>query len=179
MSDPSQSNAVNKMPERNMLRAKIVEAFDGVSLAGGIGLRQADGVDDRKPDDVCRLLREGDEKDDWRRIPQDELNRYSGSLTFLDPAGMRFYLPAFLIADIDGQDINGDDQFDLLSRFIDLSDHTKRQFSQLSLRQRSVIGEYLRFIQDQPGHWLDVHKIDEALEDFWDLETQPHQDEEA
>ena len=179
MSDPFQSNSEKEVLELNILRAKVVEVFHCVSLAGGIGLRQADGIDDRKPEDVCQLLREGDEKDDWRRIPRDDLNRYSGSLTFLDPLGMRFYLPAFLIADIDGQVINSVDQFGLLSRFIDLSDHRKYQFSKLSLPQRLVIGEYLRYVQDQPGHWLDVHKIDEAIGDFWNLGAQPHENQEA
>ena len=162
MIDSSQNNPANGTQERDALRAKIVEAFHGVSLEGGIGLRQADGIDSRKSEDVCRLLREGDEKDDWSQIPQDDLDRYSGSLAFLDPDGMRFYLPAFLLADIDS------DQFDLLSRFIDLSDHSKRQFSHLSLQQRSVVADYLRYVQDQPGHWLYVHKIDYALESFWD-----------
>jgi hypothetical protein len=168
MIDSSQDNPANVTQERDALRAKIVEAFHGVSLEGGIGLRQADGIDSRKSEDVCRLLREGDEKDDWSQIPQDDLDRYSGSLTFLDPDGMRFYLPAFMLADIDQQGSNCSDQFDLLSRFIDLSDHSKKQFSLLSLQQRSVVADYLRYVQDQPGHWLYVHRIDYALESFWD-----------
>ena len=168
MSDSSQDNPTNAMADRNALRARIVEAFAGVSLAGGIGLRQADGIDSRKPEHVCKFLREGDEKDDWRRIPQVDLARYTSSLSFLDPDGMRFYLPAFLLADLNGRGGNCTDQFDLLPRLIDLSDHSKQQFSCLSLQQRSVVADYLRYVQDQPGHWLYVHRIDYALESFWD-----------
>ena len=168
MVDSSQDNNANAILERKALCAKIVEAFHGVSLEGGIGLRQADGIDSSKSEDVCRLLREGDEKDDWNQIPQDDLDRYFSSLTFLDPDGMRFYLPAFLLADLAQRGSNCIDQFDMLTSLIDLSDHSKSQFSHLSLQQRSVVADYLRYVQDQPGNWLYVHRIDYALESFWD-----------
>ena len=39
---------------------------------------------------------------DWSKLPLEDLNGYGGSLCFFDAEGMRFHLPAFLIADVEG-----------------------------------------------------------------------------
>lgn len=139
-------------------------AFEGISLGKGVGLNHAQGIDDYESEEVCQSLRLGDEKDDWRRISSANLNNCRSSLSFFDAEGMRLHLPAYLLAEI-----NGDYRFDLVMEFIDLNDYKLEQFSLLSTEQRGAIGDYLRFIQDQAGHWLDVHKIDFALETFWDV----------
>jgi len=144
---------------------RIRDAFEGVPLGDGVGLYQAQGIDDHDSVEVCQSLRHGDEKDDWQRITSEDLNKCYSSLSFFDAAGMRFHLPAYLLAEIDG-----DYKFDLAMDFIDMSDHTMKQFSLLTAQQKGAVADYLRFIQDQPGHWLDVHKIDFALECFWDID---------
>jgi hypothetical protein len=154
--------------KRDRIRAKIREAFRCVSLGDGIGLLQAQAIDSRENEHVCQSLRSQDEKDDWQRIAPDNLNACFSSLSFFDPAGMRFHLPAFLIAELDG-----DYEFDLVPELIDLSDYKRRQFSGLTIQQRCAVGGFLRHIQNQPGHWLDVHKIDFALESFWDADPAP------
>lgn len=78
---------------------------------------------------------------------------------------MRFHLPAYLLAEI-----NGDYKFDLTMDLINMSASKIAQFSLFTAEQRGAVADYLRFIQDQPGHWLDVHKIDLALESFWDID---------
>lgn len=155
----------NDDADRTRLRKRIRDAFEGVTLGDGVGLFQAQGIDDHDTEEVCQSFRLGDEMDDWQRITSEDLNKCYSSLSFFDAAGMRFHLPAYLLAEIDG-----DYKFDLTMDFIDMSDHKMKQFSLFTEQQKGAVADYLRFIQDQPGHWLDVHKIDFALESFWDID---------
>src|SRR5688500_17196676 len=80
----------------------IREAFAGVKLGNGIGLQEAQGIDDYADKETCARYRAGDEKEDWTRIPAEELSRCNSSLSFFDAEGMRFHLPAFLVAELQG-----------------------------------------------------------------------------
>lgn len=81
---------------------RVREAFDGVVLGAGVGLFEGQAIDDYESDDVRRQMREKDEKESWERIDTKHLNSCSSSLSFFDPLGMRFHLPAFVLADLEG-----------------------------------------------------------------------------
>ena len=51
---------------------------------------------------------------------------------------MRFYLPAFLIADLQGQF-----RFDLVYTFIYLDEYKEQQFSLLNAQQKQAVAQYL------------------------------------
>jgi hypothetical protein len=78
-------------------------AFRNVALGKGIGLREADGLDSYASKDELLRLRSTDEKTEWSRITAEDLNTYDCSLAHFDTDGMRFHLPAYLIAEINGQ----------------------------------------------------------------------------
>ncbi|NJR42201.1 MAG: hypothetical protein HC767_05635 [Akkermansiaceae bacterium] len=162
--------------ERGQLCSIIRAAFEGVKLGDGVGLYQAQGIDDHESDEACSIFRERDEKDDWTRITSEDLNNCYSSLSFFDAEGMRFYLPAYLLADL-----NGEYKFDLIDEFTNWCDYKKEQYSLLSDIQRDAVSRYLRFIQDKPGNWLDAHKIDVVLESLCENvpESSELQNEEA
>jgi len=81
---------------------EIKRAFAGVRLEDGIGLREAEGIDDYAGPEELRRLRQLDEKEDWRRIPNELLLHYCWAITFLDAKGLRFHAPALMIAEIKG-----------------------------------------------------------------------------
>ena len=87
--------------ERRVLNL-IRTAFAGVVLGEGVGLRQGRGLDDYADEGTLASYRAQDEKHDWSAIPVADLNRYGDSLSFFDPDGMRFHLPAYLVADLEG-----------------------------------------------------------------------------
>ena len=141
------------------LRSRICAAFEGVTLGGGIGLYEAQGIDDHCSEETCRMLRERDEKDNWQRITAEDLNKCYSSLSFFDAEGLRFHLPAYLLADL-----TGDYMFDMIAEFTNWCDYKKQQYSLLSPTQKSTVLDYLKLIQNKPGNWLKVHKIDFTLE---------------
>lgn len=74
---------------------KIKQAFSDVTLGeDGISLRQAREIDDYGDPESVRHL---DERNDWRKVTDDDLLKYQDSLCFFcDRNGKRFYLPAYM-----------------------------------------------------------------------------------
>ena len=140
----------------------IREAFAGVTLGDGIGLQQAQGIDDYEPPATCARLRASDEKDDWTRIPAEELNCCNSSLSFFDAEGMRFHLPAYLIADLQGQY-----RFGMAFSLTHMSDYNISQFALLSAQQRSAVRAFLLHIAESEDYEFERSDILRALDDYW------------
>ena len=84
----------------NSLREKIEAAFAGVTLGDGIGLKEGDGIDDYADADVLAQLHTQDERSDWHRLTSDDLLSHQFSITFMDAEGLRFHLPAWMLAEL-------------------------------------------------------------------------------
>jgi hypothetical protein len=140
---------------------KIREAFAGVTLGGGIGLQQAQGIDDYEDETMCAGYRASDEKEDWTRIPMSELNRCNSSLSFFDAEGMRFHLPAYLIADLHGTYKFG------MALCLTQSHDYARYFGLLSDSQRKVVREFLMHISQEPDYEFYRPHIIRALDEYW------------
>lgn len=148
--------------EAQAICQKIRAAFAGVQLGGGVGLKQAQGLDDYEDEETCAAWRADDEKEDWSRITSHRLNCCNSSLSFLDAEGMRFHLPAYLMADLKGEYGFGMD-FTLTH----LSDHCIKQFELLSAEQRVAVRDYLEFIRNDPDYQFGRSDIDRALVGYW------------
>ncbi len=139
--------------------SEIRAAFKGVTLGNGIGLSQARALDDH-PDSAASLsYRENDEKEEWERIPMETLNCYRCSLGFLDEEGMRFHLPAYLIADLEGES-----GYDMGT---ELTLTGNGRFSLLDEEQRMAVRNYLLLLASDPVHSFDHGAITMALHDYW------------
>jgi hypothetical protein len=139
----------------------IEAAFSGVTLGGGIGLQEAQGLDDYADAETLAAYRAKDEKDDWRRIPTAALRQCYSSLSFFDAEGMRFHLPAYLIADLRGE--YGNDMAFCLTQTC-REDH---YFRLLSLGQRQAVRAFLLHILDDGDYQSDRPHILGALDGYW------------
>lgn len=140
------------------LRAAVVQAFAGVTLGDGIGLLEAQGLDDYADDKTLATYREKDEREDWLALRRDDLDRYSSSLHFFDDKGMRFHIPAFLLAATD------DEALDLVFTLTHTADE---RFVLLAPSQRKVIRDYLIFIEQEQAYASDRERIQAALNGYW------------
>jgi len=153
----------------------IRTAFHGVTLGNGVGLRQAQGLDDNANPKTLARYRENDEKEDWSRIPASELNECHSSLSFFDAEGMRFHLPAYLIANVEGK-LTCEVHFHLTC----IDESKRSQLSALNASQRNAVREYLLLMlrlsqsDDEPGLkcWPAIWDIERALSRYW---TAPEQ----
>ena len=93
--------------EFNSSLAAIAEAFSNVKLGDGIGMLEADGIDNYVGPEDRASRRERDERRRWQSISSTELNANYCSFWFCDAKGGLFLLPAFLLADLrDEYDFN-------------------------------------------------------------------------
>ncbi|GAC1353099.1 MAG: hypothetical protein NVSMB1_22880 [Polyangiales bacterium] len=152
---------VQRMDNRASLISEISAAFAGVRLGGGIGLFEAQGLDDYALPDERRDLRERDEKDDWTVLSAEELNSANSSLSFFDAEGMRFHLPAYLIADL-----RGDYRHDVVFTLCQAAVRAER-FSLLTGAQRVAVRRYLEFVAKESDHDFDRLDIEQCLAGYW------------
>ncbi|MCP2026741.1 hypothetical protein L1276_001885 [Flavobacterium sp. HSC-32F16] len=131
------------------LIAKIQIAFKDVKLEDGIGLWEAQGIDDYADAKTMLELRKKDERENWNAISDEDIYFCSSSLSFFDPKGMRFCLPKFLIFDIleqtivDGKEFYSVDVVFTLG--YNLEEHQKTRFSLLDRTQKECIICYLKY----------------------------------
>jgi hypothetical protein len=149
-------------PTKQEVASHIREAFRGVTLGSGIGLLEGQGLDDHENEATCRAYREQDEKHNWERIPIEALNRCHSSLSFFDAEGMRFHLPAFLIAEL-----NGDMDVGAVFHLTHLDDYARSKLVTLSSEQRKAVREFLLCLQDAPDYEFDRPQIERALSEYW------------
>jgi hypothetical protein len=86
------------------VESAIRTAFADVTLGDGISLRQARAIEESsfRISEPVERLRQWEVTDDWPAVPEDELSQ--GVLAHLDGAGLRYYLPAFMIWLLDRYD---------------------------------------------------------------------------
>lgn len=140
----------------------IESAFRGVKLGGGIGLFEAQAIDDYKDKETQLLARKSDEKADWASIKQDDLIRCESSLSFFDADGMRFHLPAFMLAELSGVGNGG-----VVFQLSQLNNYTKDRLTSLNDIQVSAVIEFLKWCQEQQNYEFDSPHIIRALKNYW------------
>lgn len=144
------------------LVSEITTAFKGVELDDGIGLCEANAIDDYKDQQFRYECKKNDEKSNWDAIPSSLLNEYYSSLSFFDAKGMRFHLPAFMIAEI-----KGEYRFGMSFALTHLSDYTKSQFLLLNEIQRKAVKLFLEYLITDPNYEFEKPIIDRAIKDYW------------
>ena len=148
--------------EMKDIQTQIQDAFTDVVLGEGVGLWQAQGIDDYKSLAECLILRERDEKLDWSKISAKDLNMCNSSLSFFDAQGMHFHLPAFLIADLKDELV-----IDIIFHLCQIDEHMQ-QFVLLNDAQREAVRAYLYWIAKDQDYNLDRDLIVKTLVDgYW------------
>jgi len=144
------------------VRDLIQEAFADVHLGAGIGLQEAQGLDDYESEETCARYRSGDEKEDWHRITADRLNACSSSLSFFDAEGMRFHLPAYLIADLDGSYRHG-----MAFHLSCADEYSVLRFALLSAQQHAAVRAFVAYIAEEECYAYERPHLIRALDGYW------------
>ncbi len=152
------------MNKENVLQA-VITAFDEVMLGEGIGLWQAQAIDDYETEEIQNKNRERDEKLDWRVISVHELQNCRSSLSFFDADGMRFHLPAYIVGSLKGE------VDDPLFHLIYLDDYAKSKLVSFTKQQRQAITLYLNWCLDHEEYSFDYASIKRALSEYWQIES--------
>lgn len=149
----------NFAPRVDDVVAQIEGAFADTQLGDGIGLFEANGLDDYACDEELRRYRATDEKLDWRRISYSDLERCYSSPSFFNAQGFVFHLPAFLIAEL-----NDKHPYGFIDRLFRSEEHPEGWRKLLTNKQRIAIIATLELIREHPNYERDVNDIDASIE---------------
>jgi hypothetical protein len=169
--------------DREALKRQIIAAFADVEYPGDWCLRGSD-----EGDEPYRLEKEFQGKNDWSALAPEFIDNAPGglasALSFFSDEAFRFYLPAYVIADIDQKLSRADPLFHLTHGLDDESkgerinprrfgdrtwfEYQRFKFSIFSVPQvRALIGylEYKRGLEDLPE--FQRAQIEQALRNYW------------
>jgi hypothetical protein len=131
---------------------------------------------------------------DWREIPATTLDAYYTALSFFSEAGFRFFLPAFMVADVRDQLQTADPVFHLTHGFRKISvdtpngsvtsggttllnpkrygaitwdDHARFRLSVFTREESQAIVAYLMWRRDNALLAITREEITVALDQFW------------
>lgn len=144
------------------VKREIKSAFTDVVLGDGTGLGEAQAMDNYEPEEVQKVFREKDEKENWMRLTYSDLQRCHSSLSFFDAEGMRFHLPAYILASLEDR---VDDPIFHLTR---LNDFAKSKLTALNQSQRKAIAAYLDWCLEQDEYEFEHQAIERALSEYWE-----------
>ena len=82
--------------EEQALIYEIEAAFDGVRLEDGVSLNMTEYYDSGGSAPKYAELAKSDEREDWRRISDETLEKFTVTFSFTDLKGFRFYIPAYM-----------------------------------------------------------------------------------
>jgi len=150
----------------------IEKAFRDTKLDGGFTIHQRDAVDDYASEEIFEASAKKDPEIRWQDIPRSKIEKLGVSLTFLDPKGIRFHLPAFmrcalqLWAESEHADFY---QSDMLIYGLDdgprSTGYYEHAFLLLSEKQHQAVAAYLKFVASADRYHHDV--AEKALANGW------------
>lgn len=166
--------------EREQVKQLIVDAFGSVERPGNWALRGSS-----EGDEPFLLEREFGDKSDWRTLDAAFLDQapsgYSSALSFLSDEAFRYFLPAYMIADLDGKLQSVDPVFHLCHGLDDATrtqkvnprrfgertrfEASRHKFSVFTRDEVKAIVEYLRCraLDDD----LTRAVIEQAIRNYW------------
>ena len=156
--DPRWITLFRKQRVMNLIR----NVFQGVTLGDGVGLLQGMGLVDYANASTLAAYRARDEKHDWSAIPPAELNRCHTSLSYFDAEGMRFHLPAYLLAYLEGTL-----EQDIIYHLTHFEILGFSQFAKLSAGQRGAVREFLLLHLSDPDCDFERPQVENALCEYW------------
>ena len=144
------------------IKNEIISAFKDVKLKDGIGLWEAQAIDDYESKDDQIIARKKDIKDDWLKLSNGDLFHCDSILSYFDAQGMLFHLPAFIIAELNDK-LNIGPILPLTSLAISNPDI----FKLLNANQKHCVAMFLEWCAAQPEYDFDKPDIERALQGYW------------
>lgn len=144
------------------IKSEVISAFAGVKLEDGVGLWQAQAIDDYETQKNCLLARKRDITDDWQALSEEDICHCNSSLSFFDARSMLFHVPAFIIAELDGKTDIG-----LVTSLTNTALAYPNLFSLFNNQQKSCVANFLEWCAMQSEYDFDKPTIKRALKEFW------------
>ena len=166
----------------------IYSAFAEVPYPGDSNLRNSS-----EGQEPFLLEQEFQGKHDWRTLSVDFIDQapdgFATALSFFSIAAFRFYLPAYLLADLDGKLVYSDPLFYLTYGLTDATreievnpkrygtltwfEYVSTRFSVFTPTQARAIASYLKVKLEEALTTYEREQIEQALRNYWELAANP------
>ncbi|RKZ76294.1 MAG: hypothetical protein DRQ57_04450 [Gammaproteobacteria bacterium] len=160
----------------NKIKNIITQAFDNVPYPKNITLYVAQAHDNYEYDED-KKYKKSDFVGRWQDIPSSHIEDCCCALSHLDPEGIRFYLPAFMLWTLDNYESKTEEiSYATFSAFIiyknkNLESFHKEQFSLFSKEQKYACAMFLKYFIDNYKEEIDynaeVKVAKQAFEQKW------------
>jgi hypothetical protein len=155
--------------KRHTIEAAIREAFAGVRLGDGVSLVEAEAIDgyyDQMSMAEAHRHRQFETTDDWTGLTASELD--SQNLAHLDPEGLRYYLPAFMLRLLDDYQPGEMWCIGTVARLDQRDPHPFGFIELLTNAQRAAIAAYVEALPELVElDYQDAAIIDRSLAQVW------------
>lgn len=151
----------------------IADAFNGVILEDGISLHETEVIDGYGSPEEATSARQHDSLDNWQALLNRpdlyEVSGFGGS-AFLDPKGMRYYLPAYLTLLVQDHKSCPDECDAIIWNLCSAKNsYGAEQLVMLNGQQRRVVRHVLNWVLHNTGDWFayEHQMIRKALMESW------------
>jgi hypothetical protein len=132
---------------------RVEVAFADVKRGDGTSWQEAEEIDCHGSDDERRAARALDTDARWQDVSDSLMDELPSAVGYLDDKGFRYYLPAFLVADIHRRgswESAVDDNFHSILRRPDRVEYLK---AHLSAAQKEAICAWLKLFHKRAPHY--------------------------
>ncbi|MBI39755.1 MAG: hypothetical protein CMF59_09155 [Leptospiraceae bacterium] len=151
----------------------IQAAFHGVPQPAKITLHVAEAHDNYDYGHDADH-RKKDYRGPWQEIPDEHIENCQCALSYLDPEGFRFYLPAFMVWYLknykNSRKVKLDNALYALDTYSGeprLEGHKKEQFSLFSPEQLAACAAFVAFLADDRSGMTDEDFAERIYFNFW------------
>ena len=154
--------------DTEQLIEEIQTAFKGVLLKDGIGINQADRIESRQRD---VLIQKGRNLDrmwwiEWTDIQDKYVSSYSDVMYYMDSAGIKWTLPAYMIYIIKHYK-EGSFSIDSTIYVLEAGGLGVDKLDLYTQEQKRVISKFLMLMVEVGEKWVDVESAQNALDKVW------------
>ena len=165
----------NEIPAEVVLSeaiAAIISAFAGVQRENGMSLHEADVLDMYGSPAECAAARKMDSDQSWEEVPSADIARFYSVLSFFDPKGFRYYLPAYMIWSLRNYETSASPSADATIFALTFSgDHKyeryhRERFELLTKDQARAVCRFLQYLIEYGGEDYS-EAAQRAFDSYW------------
>lgn len=159
--------------------AKVEQAFAKVTRGDGVTLHETEVIDACGSERNRATARRKDTDKRWQNVPDAAIEAHQEALCFLDPAGFRYYLPAYMRWSLRhfkiSNSLSSDSTIYALapSGNKGVTDWNRERWGVFTQVQAKVILSFLRFMADHGEGHADAYMARLAIDAYWKQFSQP------
>ena len=141
----------------------IEDAFADVKLEDGVGIFEAEAIDDCVSDKLRTKAREQDVRDDWKAIPDEVIAEHYSAMAFMDEKGLKYAIPAYMRFALRHWQTSNSASVDHIIYTLARDE----DWAFLSTKQKETVANFLNHMVLEADEYVDSWQASLAYEKHW------------